>query len=86
MTYIFVAQMLAVFNIDKAVDEDGNMIDPDVHFISGVIRSAWCYLLYSAFSTNVFLQYSHPSSFNFSVSPRSERSKLLIESAADNIA
>jgi len=60
--YIFVAQMLATFNIEKALDEVGNEKDPNVHYISGLI--------------------SHPSSFDFSVSPRSTSSELLVKSVA----
>lgn len=36
--WITVASILATFNIDKAVDAQGNPIDPSVEYIDGIVR------------------------------------------------
>jgi len=37
--WIAVASLLSVFNIKKAVDEDGNVIEPSYDYVSALVRS-----------------------------------------------
>ena len=36
--WITVSSILATFNIDKAVDAQGNTIDPPVNYMDGIVR------------------------------------------------
>jgi hypothetical protein len=38
--WITVVSILATFDISKAVDENGNVIEPSYDYLSGLIRSA----------------------------------------------
>jgi hypothetical protein len=38
--FIVIAQVLAVFNIGKATDDCGNVVEPDVVYGTGMIRQA----------------------------------------------
>jgi hypothetical protein len=38
--FILIAQVLAVFNIEKAGDDCGNVVEPDVEYGTGMIRQA----------------------------------------------
>jgi hypothetical protein len=38
MLFILIATVLAVFKIEKAVDDDGNIVEPSLEYTSGFLR------------------------------------------------
>src|ERR1700704_5269907 len=43
--WITVASLLATFDIEKATDENGNVIEPNHEYTSGLVTCAICFLL-----------------------------------------
>ena len=47
--WIAVASLLATFDIEKAMDENGNVIEPTHEYTSGLVTCAVFYLLCACF-------------------------------------
>lgn len=41
MVWIGIARLLAVFDIQKAKDADGNVLEPNIEFTTALTRSVW---------------------------------------------
>lgn len=81
--FIVAAMSLAVFDISKEVDFDGNIIEPTIQPLSGSVR---CVVLkglqyYCPPLTLILcVLFSHPSPFGCTIKPRSSRSVDLLNS------
>jgi len=54
--WIAVASLLAAFDIEKAVDENGNVVDPTHEYISALVTCAMFSLLYAYFTSQLSLK------------------------------
>ena len=75
--WITIASVLAVYNIRKAVDEDGNPIEPTTEYTTGLIRYVPVLAGTRVTYANIFYT-SHPKPFKCIITPRSEGAKALI--------
>jgi hypothetical protein len=73
--------MIAAFDMSKAVDKHGNIIEPDIQFNDSVFRSVMLLFFHCIPVTNVILPTSTPSPFEWSLKPRSEQAAKLIHHA-----
>lgn len=83
-TWLAIANLLATFHVERAVDEYGNYIDPDdVSDTSGVV---WCESYQSALLPSVthvhILYYSFPLPFKCKIVSRSDAAAVLVTSTA----
>lgn len=69
---------LAVFDVSKAIGEDGKIIEPAVEFTSGTIR--YVFVFFPRLFNSAWLTYtcSHPKPFKCSIKPRSAKAEALI--------
>lgn len=79
--WIAVASIVATFDITKAVDENGDTIEPVNETRTGL---AWSVFGYNSITAIVliFLYFSIPMPFKCSIKPRSENAEILIRSTA----
>ena len=86
--FITVAMTVAAFNILKAKDESGREIEPVHEFTPGLIRYSRSILLPFQLLLNHMVidpsNVSHPKPFQCTITPRSERAKVLIRSVVDD--
>ena len=79
--FLNVACILAVFNIGKALDEDGKPITPKPEFTTGLLWSV-LFVFYLAYgSPSALFLFSHPLPFKYSIKPRSAQASSLIAEA-----
>jgi hypothetical protein len=72
--WITVVSILATFDITKAVDENGNVIEPSYDYLSGLIRSAMFFFFFRA---QVVLILSSVHHFLSNVPSRHDRKRQL---------
>ena len=79
--WLTAATILATFNLSKAVDKDGRVIEPSSEYSTGMIRCVkpQSVKMHSDESWN-----SHPLPFGCSIKPRSPVAEELIRSAVDS--
>ena len=78
--FIAIAMTAAVFNISKAKDENGNIIEPVCEYTAGLLRQVYSSTTSVNCPVNLFVRNSHPKPFKCSVTPRSENAVSLIKS------
>jgi hypothetical protein len=78
--WITVVSVLAIFDITKAVDEKGNVIEPAYEYIPGGIPSEAYLCVAPIMSPNYSL--STPAPFKCSITLRSQETVALIQGAA----
>ena len=86
--WIAIASVLALFEIKKAVDEDGREITPDGEYIRGFL---WYVALYMYLAMGpdqrLFLgHFSHPKPFPCVIKPRSKEHEQLLNVLANQDA
>jgi hypothetical protein len=80
--WITVVSILATFDINKAVDERGNVIEPSYEYLSGLVRSE-AYLRFALLMNRSNYSSSAPVPFKCSITPRSQETIALIQGAAE---
>ena len=73
----------AVFNISKAKDENGNIIEPVCEYTAGLLRQVYSSTASGNCRANSLVRTSHPKPFKCSVTPRSENAVSLIKSIVE---
>ncbi|KAF7333813.1 O-methylsterigmatocystin oxidoreductase [Mycena venus] len=79
---ITVVSIFATFDINKAVDERGNVIEPSYEYLSGLVRSE-AYLHFTPLMNRSNYSSSAPVPFKCSITPRSQKTIALIQGAAE---
>ena len=81
--WLTAGSILATFNLSKAVDKDGRVIEPSSEYSTGLIR--WVnFQAASQLKCNLKSWNSHPLPFGCSIKPRSPIAEELIRSAVDS--
>lgn len=83
--FIAISMTAAVFNISKAKDESGQIIEPVAEFSPGLLGYVVLYnsMVEEMLVTHVKPYKSHPSPFKSSVTPRSEQAVALVRSVVE---
>jgi hypothetical protein len=74
--WIAVVSILATFNIDKAVDEAGHVIEPTFEYLTALVRYDYIYVVPTN-GSYAWLR-SAPLPFKCSITPRSNEAAKLI--------
>jgi hypothetical protein len=75
--WLLIASVLATLKISKAVDEHGNVIEPEVKYLNPIFRCISFSLLFR--TVLIWLAYRTPSQFKYDMRPRSEKALGLIK-------
>lgn len=78
--WISIACILAVFDIRPGKDENGNPVEAKADFESGMIW--WVPFSSARQATLNRIEISHPKTFSYAISPRSEAAKAIIQETA----
>lgn len=76
--WIAIASILTVFDITKAVDENGDVVTPEVKLNPGSIRRAVFHFA-NRKRSDFLCRDSHPAPFKCSIKPRSRTTLSLIQ-------
>lgn len=75
--FVTVSTILAVFNLSKAVDANGNVITPAFEYTSGTLRSVQ-FVLDISIAADRTSRFSHPVPFKCMITARSRKAEALI--------
>jgi len=84
--WIAVASLISVFDIKKATDENGNVIEPTYEYIPSVVMCVSLFLACLFYLLNLFLLTRLPKPYKCSIKPRSKEAEALIRSYANQEA
>ena len=72
------AMSLAALDIEKYVDESGNVVEPEIRYLDGMIRYA--FVAHTLFELLTETSFSHPAPFKCAIKPRSGKAAALAAS------
>lgn len=75
--WLLIASLLATFKISKAVDEHGNVVEPEVKYENPIFR--YESLLSLVNRMLICLAFRTPNHFKYDMRPRSEKALSLIK-------
>lgn len=83
--FITLTSVLSVFNINKARNSEGEVIEAVVEYTSGIVSYVHAYF---AKSRIIYLSslISHPKEFECSLTPRSDRAAQLVRATHDELS
>jgi hypothetical protein len=80
--WIALASLLATFDIKKATDENGNVIEPTYEYISALVTCVLPFSVCLFYLLTIFFKIRLPKPYECSIKPRSKEAEALIRSAA----
>jgi len=84
--WITVASLISVFDIKKATDENGNVIEPTHEYISGLVMCVSIFPACFSYLGNFFSSTRTPKPYKCSIKPRSKEAEALIRSVSNQEA